>query len=104
LVPSFRDSLSKITCARDPSDGRKIGVKSAAGISDNPAQFIRQIEELRKFDHPCVSRVLDWRVPTDLQCGEIHTECAEHGSLESVIKLELLHSFWNANGKGINIR
>jgi serine/threonine protein kinase len=75
------------------------------------AQFFRELEILIKLNHPCIVRILAFVVPNmsgwgDAHTGldEIHTEFAENGSLQSVLKRGKegrVPSFWNPLGIGI---
>jgi serine/threonine protein kinase len=76
-------------------------------------QFTRELEALIKLNHPCILRILGF-VPPNMSgwddisgpLAQIHTEYAENGSLESVLKRVRggqIPPFWNPTGIGIII-
>jgi serine/threonine protein kinase len=77
------------------------------------AEFLRELEILIKLNHPCILRILGYVLPNrsehvgvQTEFAEIHTEFAENGSLQSVMKRAKegrMPGFWNPTGIGIII-
>jgi hypothetical protein len=95
-----------VTLQENGTDGRKIAIKQITTPVFNPEQFIREVEISVKLNHPCVLRIVGFAMPSESLFAEIHTEYAENGSLEKVMKRVNLGSiphFWNPTGKCIII-
>jgi serine/threonine protein kinase len=77
------------------------------------SDLLWELEALVKLNHPCILRVLGFVLPNRSGCAdisaplaEIHTEYAENGSLESVLKRVkegTIPAFWNPTRVGIII-
>jgi hypothetical protein len=104
---------SFVTLERRTNGGEKFVIKHLFMTNCDPAQFLRELEALIKLNHPCVLRIQGFVLPNMSECdgvhsefAEIHTEFAENGSLESVLKQVKegrIPPFWNPDGIGIII-
>jgi serine/threonine protein kinase len=77
---------SRIKFARNPKNYQKIAVKEYSMLSFRDEQFRYQLGIVSGWNHPCLSRVLSWRDLPDSSSIEVHTEWAQNGSLESLLK------------------
>jgi TPR repeat protein len=93
-----RGGSSEVKVVRSPDTGKMIAVKYFSGPNMDTMRFSREVEALAKLYHPCVLQIINWAFPEGLQCGEIHTEIAERGSLENLLKERKTESgkrFWS---------
>jgi serine/threonine protein kinase len=91
---------------KDPKTGLWIAVKFINPERFEAPGFLREIEALAHLNHPCVLRIIGWVNPSSRTCAEIHTEIAEHGSLDHIleqVKYGGTPQFWTAIGKAIII-
>jgi serine/threonine protein kinase len=97
---------SQVKLVRDPDTGKRIAVKYFSGPNRDQATFIREVENLAALNHLCVLRIVHWALPDGSRCGQIHTEYAERGSLDRVLKGRNAgpgRDFWTATKMGIVI-
>jgi hypothetical protein len=97
---------SEVRLLQDRSTGRQIVAKFVSGVKFDAVSFTREVENLTALNHPCVLRIISWALPEGNQCGEIHTEYAERGSLEDVLTTNRKNpdkTFWTATRIGIVI-
>jgi serine/threonine protein kinase len=81
-------------------------VKSISDEIYDQELFFREIEVLVHLNHPCVLRIYGWSPRQGIIPGQIHTEFAEHGSLDKVLEKVKWGSgfkFWKPTGKAIII-
>jgi serine/threonine protein kinase len=78
-----------VKVVRNPDTGKAIAVKYFSGPNLDRGAFVQEVESLAQLNHPCVLRVVHWALPKAPGCAEIHTEYAERGSLEAVLKERL---------------
>jgi hypothetical protein len=92
--------------------GTSSGVQGAVAVKSIPREaydqelFFREIEALVHLNHPCVLQIYGWSAREEFHLAQIHTEMAEHGSLEAVLEKVNWGSglpFWNATGKAVVI-
>jgi TPR repeat protein len=98
---------SKVVLATDVKTRERIAVKYFRPSPDIDTQaFLRETEALCKLNHPCVLRIISCSFPSKTAFAEIHTELAEHGSLEKVFKrvqAGFAPVFWTPTNIGIII-
>jgi serine/threonine protein kinase len=84
-VPPQQESDSpRPTFARDPITGGKIVVEEFSIDPSNQEAFVDYLRAIGS--HPCLERILSWRILSDSNGVEIHTEWVESGSLKSLLK------------------
>jgi serine/threonine protein kinase len=97
---------SSVTLERDPKTGKLVAVKHIDSLQNTPS-FILEVESLAKLNHPCVLRILGWKLADSLSSAEIQTEYARNGSLDWVLSNakngETRRSSLTATGSGILI-
>jgi serine/threonine protein kinase len=95
-----------VKLVRDPVTGNLIAVKYFSDPNLDKTSFIREAEILARLNHPCVLRIIHWAFPDSSGWGEIHTEFAERGSLEHILKERTTQTgrqFWTRTRMGIAI-
>jgi serine/threonine protein kinase len=101
-----RGGSSQVKLVLDRTTGKSIAVKYISGPNLDKVSFVREIESLSTLNHPCVLRIIRWAFPKGSGCWEIHTEYAEHGSLEDVLEhkqIKIETGLWTATRIGIVI-
>jgi serine/threonine protein kinase len=91
---------------RDPATGNWVAVKLIHAERFKEPRFIEEVDALVKLNHPCVLRIVGWVPPIGRSEAEIHTEIAEHGSLDRLmeqVRYGASLPFWTATGKAILI-
>jgi serine/threonine-protein kinase len=91
---------------RDPATGNWVAVKLIHPERFNEPRFIEEVDALVKLNHPCVLRIVGWVPPIGRSGPEIHTEIAEHGSLDRLmeqVRRGASLPFSTATGKAILI-
>jgi hypothetical protein len=99
-----RGGSSQAKFVRSPEAGNIIAVKYFSGPTLDKLSFTRKIESLAKLYHPCVLQIIHWAFPEGVRCGEIHTEVAERGSRDNLLKERKSESgrqFWTWTRIGI---
>jgi serine/threonine protein kinase len=76
--------LSKRTFARDPITGRKIIIEEFSIDNSNQERFLDYVRVTG--NHPCLERILSWRILSDSSGVEIHRKWVKSGSLKSLLK------------------
>jgi serine/threonine protein kinase len=97
---------SKVTLESHVGGVGEFAVKHVYAHRLRKTEFFREIETQIKLNHPCILRILGFVIVKTFRGAEIHTEFAENGSLESVLKDVAegkFQSFWNPTGIGIII-